>query len=117
MPRLDHSVNLGMEQTDATLISRRMVGVEHNALPYLKAYLPFLERTDAQLRPLEVREDGDRPVFEFKLPERGDIGSHLVMARMAHIDAEDIGARFYQLFKLRRLATCWPDGCYNLRAA
>jgi hypothetical protein len=51
-----------MRQVHARVGPERLVAVEHEALAVLEQLLVAFEAADAQLRPLQVGEDGGRPL-------------------------------------------------------
>ena len=55
------------------------------------------EGADAQLRSLQIDQDADRPaVLGLDLADQADELAHALVARMAHVDAEDVGAGLEQ---------------------
>lgn len=104
MAGLGREVDLGVQKADARGVSRRMIGVEHDALAALQQNLAPSQRADAQLGALQIGEDGDGSVFAFKLAKLGDVRPHILVAGMAHVDAEYIRTRAqYALHRSGRL--------------
>ena len=55
------------------------------------------EGADPQLRALQIDQDADRPaVLGLDLTDQPDELAHALVARMAHVDAEDVGAGLEQ---------------------
>src|SRR5262249_5266942 len=58
----------------------------------------FRERADPEFGSLQVDQDADRPaVAGLDIADVGDELAHLVVRRVAHVDAEDVGAGLEQL--------------------
>ena len=99
MARFRSRVNLGVQEANAFCVSWGVICVEDHALPALKLDLPFGKRADPKLGTLEIRQDSDGAVFRFKLAEKAsNIVPKVVVARMAHIDAEHVRASLHEAF-------------------
>ena len=93
-PRLGHQsrIDFGMRQIDAARVAGRFIAVKDEGRALFQDREPLFEGADAQLWPLEIAQDGGRPVeFLFQRADRGDAGRMILMRAMAHIDAESVG--------------------------
>ena len=87
-----------MRQMHARGVAGLVPVVQNEGLSNLQRDLALGELADAQLRPLKVGENADRPPHAlFDGPDTLDQIAHQVMAGMAHIDAEDVGAGLVHL--------------------
>ena len=87
-----------MRKVYARVVAGRLVGIERKALPVIELCRTFGEGTKTQLRPLQVDEDADRAaVAAFDIANGLDQIAHLVMRRVAHVDAEHVGTGLEQL--------------------
>src|SRR5262249_50819993 len=84
-------------------------GVEHDALAALEPHLALGERADTQLRALEIGQNGDRAIFILQLAQRRNVSSKILVARMAHIDAEHIRSSKEQTLHDSRIPRCGPE--------
>ena len=92
-----------MRKIDARLVAERRIGIEREGVALAQLRRPGLEFADAQLRPLQIDENADRPVV--LLLERAnhrDALAHRVVRGVAHVDAEDVGAGVEQSGDHRR---------------
>ena len=119
MPGPQRGEDLRMRKLHARAVARRLVGIQHEALAVLQLDRAVRERPEPQLRPLQVDQDADRPAIAAISTLRmvGHQLPHLVMRRMAHIDAENVGARLEQAADHRALRRGWPEGREDLDAA
>jgi hypothetical protein len=86
-----------MRKIDPPGIARRGIGVEREFRAARQNGGVVLESADTQLRPLQIDERGDRPAaFLLEVADDPHQLAHAVMRRMAHVDAEDIGAGIEQ---------------------
>ena len=87
-----------MRKEDARGIARFVTIIQRERLPRLQRHLSVGELPDAQLRPLEVGQNADRSAaLCLDRADTLDQHAHRVVAGMAHIDAEEVCARFMQL--------------------
>src|SRR3546814_559757 len=65
--------------------------------PYTTLFRSFLERADAQFRPLKIDEDRHRPPdFLFKRADGGDHLGPVLLRPVAHVHAKGVGPRQMQ---------------------
>jgi hypothetical protein len=77
--RLDAGEDLRMRQVGARRIAFRRVAVEDERVAGLHRGRPALERAKAQLRPLKIDQDPDRPVIvTLDAADHGDDLAHAV---------------------------------------
>src|SRR4029453_11228438 len=82
-----------MRQLHAVVVARRLVGIEYEALAVLELGRAFGESAEPQFWPLQVDQDADRAaIARLDIADGRDQFAHLVMRRMAHVDAEYIRA-------------------------
>ena len=100
------------------VVARRRIGIEHEVSPGTSVARPVLEFADAQLRALQVDQDADRPaVAVLDGADRGDQLAHPLVRGVAHVDAEDIGARLEQPGDDRPLGGGRTERCHDLGPA
>ncbi len=86
---------------DALAVAGALVVVERESGAVLQQYPLAGELADPQLRPLQVDENADRPpVLFLDRPHRGDVATHEIVRRVAHVDTENVGASDEQPFDL-----------------
>lgn len=94
--------NFRMRQEDALVVAGRIVAVEREGLAWDERDLGVGEFSDAQLWSLQVGENADRPATAgFDGADARHQRAHHLMAGMAHVDAEQIGACFMELLDHR----------------
>ena len=82
-----------MRQMYACRVAGRRIGVEHELLALVEVGCGILERTEPQLRSLQIDQDADRPIIlGFDRANRCHELAHAVVAGMAHVDAKYVGA-------------------------
>src|ERR1700688_2376568 len=107
-----------MRKLDASMVTRRLVGIQHKTFAVLELDRAFGERSHAELRPLKIDQNADRPaVATLDIANGLDQLAHLVVRGMAHIDAEDVGAGFEQAPDHRSIRRYRAERCKNLDAA
>ena len=90
---LDRLEDLGMRQVHARDAARRLVGIERERRALRQHHRAAFELPDAKLRALQIDQDADRPLaFVLDRADGRHQLAHAVMRRVAHIDAEDVGA-------------------------
>ncbi len=89
----DGGKDFRMRQESARGVARRVVAIEHEGVAFFHHHRAADEAAEPQLRALQVDENADRPaaVF-FRAADRLDQLAHLVVAGVAHVDAEDVDA-------------------------
>ena len=92
-------------EADAQLVAEFALGVENEAVADFERDLAFLELADADLRPLQVGEDADRPA------DLGRDGAHaggqrdvILRLAMREVEADDVDAGADQGFEDERVA-------------
>ncbi len=86
-----------MRQVNALRSAKRLVGVEGEGLSLDERDAVVLEHVDPQLRSLEVGQNGDGTlVLRLDGANHGDAFAQLFARQMAHVEAEDVGARLEQ---------------------
>ena len=89
--------DLGVRQLHTGLVARRVIQVQTERRALLQQDGAVGEDADAQLRSLQVGEDGDRPTeFGFDLADVAVPGRGLLVGAVAHVQAERVCARFDQ---------------------
>ena len=97
-PGRDRGENFRMREICACGIARRRVAVEYEACAFLHHRRAAGEGAEPQLRPLQIDQDADRPRgVLFDAADHADQFAHAVLAGVAHIDAEHVGAGLEQL--------------------
>ena len=82
---------------DARRVTRRWIGVEDQILAGIDLRPIILEIAEPQFRSLQIDQDADRPlVIGLDVADRLHELAHLVVARVTHVDAEDVGAGLEQ---------------------
>ena len=98
LPFLHHRKQLGVGQFDAGLVAGRRIAVEGEVSRVPDNRLPVLKRAHAQLWPLEVGKNGDRPTGNLlEIPDGPDRRRVVLVRAVAHVHAEGIGACAPQL--------------------
>src|SRR5690606_14134408 len=107
-----------MRKMDPAGIAWFRIVIEGEFLADFKRSLLFREGADTQLGALEIGQYGDRPFdAPLHIANAGDQRAHRIMVGVAHIDAEDIGARFIELFDHRLVGGGGPERGENLDLA
>jgi hypothetical protein len=98
-PRFEGVEDLLVGELHAARVAGGRVEVEAEGRAVLQLVtLAICEAAAAQFRTLKVGEDRDGAAdILFHLPDRGVAGADLVVAAMAHVQAEDIGPRLVEL--------------------
>ena len=87
-----------MRQTDPIDVAFGGVEVKTEFRAFLEVFGAILEYAATQLWPLKVGEDADRAVqVAFKVADGLVANANVVVAAVAHVQAEDIGAGFEQV--------------------
>ena len=95
--RLDGGEDFRMRQVDARRLARRWIGVEDQILAGIDLRPIIPEIAEPQFRSLQIDQDADRPlVIGLDVADRLHELAHLVVARVTHIDAKDVGAGLEQ---------------------
>ncbi len=109
--------DLRMRKMDAFGVARRRIGIQDEGLAFEQVDPRVGELPHAKLGALKVDEDADRaPIFRFERPDRADPLAHGIVAGMAHVDAEHIGARLEELGQDRAILRGRPQGREDLHA-
>ena len=96
--RLDGGEDFRMRQVHARGVAGRCVGVEHEGVAGFHRHRAAGERADPQLRPLQIDQDADRPAgVALDRADHAHQLAHALLAGVAHVDAEDVGAGLEQL--------------------
>jgi hypothetical protein len=94
--------NFRMRKIDPVHIAREILVIKREGLARLQRHRAFGKLADPQFRPLKVCQDADRTSAVFlHCTDAADQGAHQLMARMAHVDAEQIRARLVELLDHR----------------
>ena len=114
MAHLDGVEDLWMRQEYAGRAARLLVGVEAEGGALGEGDALALEGAEAELRPLQVGQDADRPAELGLGRAHGGVQLlHHVVRRVAHIDAEYVDARLEEaldhLRGVRRRTECGDD--------
>ncbi len=103
--------DLRVREIDAGDVAGGRVGVQHEELAGGERDLMVGEDADAQLRALQVGEDGDRPpAFELDLADDLDERAQPIVIGVAHVDAEDVGAGLEQALDRVPGGRCRTEG-------
>ncbi|MCY1296062.1 hypothetical protein D9M70_454310 [compost metagenome] len=98
MAGLDRFEDFRVRQVDARVVAGHVLVVEREGLADLEIHLAFCELADAQLRALKIGENADRPTtVAFHRADALNQRAHHVVARMAHVDTEQISPGLVQL--------------------
>ena len=82
-----------MRQTGAARIAESRIEVEAKGLSFDQHYRTVREGAHAQLGPLQVGEDGERPAeILFKLTQQCEAGPVVGGAAVAEVEAKDVDA-------------------------
>ncbi len=112
--RLDRFENFRMRQENAGVVAGRIVVVQREGLAGNEINLGFGKFTDAQLGTLQVGQNADgTTVTAFNGANTLNQRPHHVVARMAHVDAEEIGAGQMQLFDHCLVGRGGAESCKN----
>jgi hypothetical protein len=107
-----------MRQVHALRVAGRGVRIERERRAVVEHGRAAGERSDPQLRSLQVDQDADGPaVVVLDLPDRRDQLAHAVVRGVAHVDAEHVGAGLEQLGDHRRIARRGAERGDDLGAA
>src|SRR6185295_9972111 len=110
--------DLGMGHADALLIAEPWIEVDDEGVAVLELDAAAGEDADPQLGPLQVGEDADRPPdIGFDLADDGDQLPQIIVARMAHVDAEEIRTGAVELGDRGLVGGGGAEGGENLDAA
>src|ERR1700761_4929539 len=86
-----------MRQHHARAVARCFVGIECEVLAVLQLHRAFGERAEPQFRALQIDQDADRTaIARLDVADGFHQLAHLVVRRVAHVDAEHVGAGFEQ---------------------
>jgi hypothetical protein len=95
--RRDGGEDFGMRQVHARGVAGRGIGVEAEGLVLGQRHGVGRETADPQLRALQIDQDADRPsVLGLHRANRRHQLAHALVRGVAHVDAEDVGARLEQ---------------------
>ncbi|VVT06212.1 hypothetical protein RHIZ404_200468 [Rhizobium sp. EC-SD404] len=98
MPDLDGFENFLVRQLHARRIAQLRLVVERENIAGLELDLAVGKLANAQLGPLDVAKNADRaPDLLFDIANAADEIAHDLVARMAHIDAEQVCTRLVEL--------------------
>ena len=118
MAGLDRGDDFRVRQVHALGIAGRRIGVEHEAFALRQRRGTGGEAADAQLRPLQIDQDADRPiVLGLDRADRRHQFAHARMRGVAHVDAEDVGARAEQISDRSLVGGRRTEGGDDLRPA
>src|SRR5262249_38844244 len=96
--RANRFEQLDMRQLDALAVARIVPAIENESAALFEHRPPALEMSDAQLRPLQVKQDRRGPVkFLFESANMFDQLRFLRLIAVAHVDPEGVGAGDHQL--------------------
>ena len=97
MPGLDGGEDFGVRQVHPPDVAGRGIGVERETLAFHQHDRTGREAADPELRALQIDQNPDRPaVIGFHRPDRRHQLAHALVAGVAHVDAEDVGAGLEQ---------------------
>ena len=86
-----------MREIDPLHGPRTGLGVEHKGGAVPELHVGFGEFADTQLGSLQISQNPDRAVaLALNFADRGHKRPHAILRRVAHIDAEHVGAGFKQ---------------------
>src|SRR6185369_10639935 len=104
-----------MRQLHTAVVTRRLVGIEHKTLAVLELGGAFGESAEPQLRSLQIDQDADRAaIAALDIADGVDQLAHLVVRRVAHVDAEHVRAGLEQFSDHRTVRRYRAEGCENL---
>ncbi len=110
--------DLGVRQLHPAGVARHRGQVEAEGSARSAAHASGLEGAHPQLRPLHVGQDADRAArFRFQRADDGDVGGVVVMAAMAEVQPEHVGAAAEQPAEHVSRAAGRADGGDDLGAA
>src|SRR5262247_4112792 len=110
--------DLGMRQLHAMGVAGAGIGIEYEVGARHQRHGVILEAADAQLGPLQIAQDADRPpMLGFHGADRHNELAHAVMRRMTHVDAEHVGAGLEQPVDHRPLRGGRTEGRHDLGPA
>ena len=93
MPLLERGKDFRMGQVDPLRVAWLLVGIEHERRAFAQLDTAVLERIQPELRALQVDEDADRPIqLLLDRADRFHVAAHRFVRRVAHVDAENVGA-------------------------
>ncbi len=118
MTRLYGLQDFRMRQENTGLITRRFIVVEREGLARSQGHLGICKLSDAQLGTLQVGENANgAAVPRFDRADPLDQRAHHIMAGMAHVDAEEVGACQMQFLDHRLVGGGRPQRCEDLHFA
>ena len=93
MARFDRREDLGMRQLRTSGVAGRRIIIEDENLAVGERRRTGCEAPDPELGSLQIDQNADRAaVLEFDRADRRHEFAHAVVAGVAHVDAEDVGA-------------------------
>src|SRR6266851_2475631 len=118
MTRPQRCQNFRVRELDAGVVAGSLVGIQDKTFTVVELDRAFGERPQPKLRPLKIDQNADRPAIAGLDVANGlDQLAHLVVRGMAHIDAEDVGARLEQAPNHRAVGGCRAKRCKDLDPA
>src|SRR6266446_6082839 len=118
MTRLQRGKDFRMRKLNAGVVAGSLVGIEDKTFAVVELDRAFGEHPQAQLRPLKIDQNADRPaVATLDVANGLDQFAHLVVRGVAHVDAEDVGAGLEHAPDHRAIGGCGAKRCKNLDAA
>src|SRR5215467_14221497 len=93
MTGLDRGENLRMRQVNARRVAGRGIGIEREAIAGLHYYGTAREGAKAEFGSLQINQDANRPAgVALHRTDHADQFAHAILTRVAHVDAENVGA-------------------------